>query len=122
MTRVEFPLLRIPGISSAHLTGWVDQSGQVYICRKFVQRISGSAPMKVAGQIISIKSKYPRAKIIIDMSEAEISDEQKETVKLHVGYLNRGGFVSTVEVHFLDGEKYPSPPNRTGLSQLISLS
>lgn len=87
---MEFKLKRIPGVSSKHITGEIDENAELTITRKFEQSVSGSAPMKVAGQIISIIRAYPRAFIVIDMKDATITESQLEVLQSHIKHLNRG--------------------------------
>jgi len=87
---MEFELKRISGISPKHLSGEINEDAELTITRKFEQSVSGSAPMKVAGQIISIIQAYPRAFIVIDMKDASITKSQLEVLKSHIKHLNRG--------------------------------
>jgi len=81
--------VKVDGIGKKFLTGEMTLAGKLHITRKFNQTKAGSAPMKVAGQILSILETYPDVQQINLNFEgcSGVTEKQMDTVKTHVRML-----------------------------------
>lgn len=81
--------LKVNGVRSNSYTV-EERFGRHHIVLSLTQKVSGSAPMKIAGLILSLYDAYkgPEVEIIVDLEHATITTTQMDFVILHASHLN----------------------------------
>lgn len=82
-----FPMdVKVKGIGKKNIYANMSITGCLYITRVFKQSTAGSAPSKVAGQVLSIIDAYPRVhQINLDFSECTgITENQFKMIYRHM--------------------------------------
>lgn len=81
----------IYGVSKSSLSAEIIND-QIVITRTTEQNSSGSAYMKLAGQVLAIHLAYPKAKIVFNLRwTSGITPGQRKIIDSQVSYLNKTG-------------------------------
>lgn len=82
--------IEVPGVGSSTITGQLSDKYELTITKRYSQRVSGSAYMKVPGHLLSICEEYPHAtKVVVDFRGSGLEWQKCNMLKRHIAQIQK---------------------------------